>query len=158
MLLVAGKSHPRDPGPPLSQKRDGSTWPRRSWFLPDVRGISPVCAIASRMKRLAGTPPFIVTRAVQAAHLPASAIAGPACSAHALAAIRRSGAFRSHVVGGIELGDILLQEEVLEGECLDEIDDLAILAPGEAAAQLRVVECFVGGEILVHDAEADIGA
>src|SRR5690349_7638068 len=131
MSLVAGKSHPRDPGPPLSQKRDGSTWPRRSWSLPDVRGISPACAVAARLKRLAGTPPFIVTRRVQAAHLPASAIAWPAFGACVGTVAWRSTAFRSHFVGGVELGDIFLQEEVLEGERLDEVDDLAILAPGE---------------------------
>src|SRR6185437_16989951 len=101
MLLVAGKSHPRDPGPPLSQKRDGSTWPRRSWSLPDVRGISPVCAFASRLKRLAGTPPFIVTRPVQAAHLPTSAIAGPMIYGCGRSARER---FRSYLVGRIEFG------------------------------------------------------
>src|SRR6185437_2870687 len=116
MLLVAGKSHPRDPGPPLSQKRGGSTWPRRSWSLPDVRGINPVCAFASRLKRLAGTPPFIVTRRVQAAHLPASASARPASGACVGATAWRPTAFQSHLVGGVELGDIFLQEEILEGE------------------------------------------
>src|SRR5260370_38258896 len=59
-------------------------------------------------------------------------------------------------VAGVYLGEVFLQEEMLEGELLDRIERLAVLRPGQAAAELGVVVRLVRGEVLVHDTYADV--